>query len=149
MNTIEITKYISPYQRSNIFKGVFACNNLPTRIKLPALMIVNLSKNTESGTHWVAIYIDKSRNGYYFDSFGMPPRNNFIIHYLETHVKKLNFNNKQLQHISSVKCGKYCCIFAISILKYRTIDNFINKFSKNLFINEFVIENMYNNLNRK
>lgn len=149
MNTIEITKYVSPYQRNNIFKGVFACNNLPTHIHLPALMIVNLSKNTESGTHWVSIYVDRFSNGYYFDSFGMPPRNKFIIQYLETHTKTFHFNDKQLQHISSVKCGKYCCVFAISILKYRTIDKFIIKFSKNLFINELVIENMYNNLNKK
>lgn len=149
MNTIEIIKYVSPYQRNNIFKGVFACDKLPTRINLPALMIVNLSRNTEIGTHWVSIYIDNFSNGYYFDSFGIPPRNKFIIHYLEIHVEKFYYNIIQLQHISSVKCGKYCCVFAISVLKYRTIDNFINKFSKNLFINELVIENMYIHLKRK
>lgn len=148
MNTNEIIDYVKPYQRNGIFKGVFACNTLPKKIKLPALFVVNLSPISEAGSHWVAIYIDMRRNSYYFDSFGMPPKNKFILSFLRKHGKKVHYNHIQLQHITSSKCGQYCCVFSISILRFHTIEYFLRKFSVNLFINEIVIGRMYRILGR-
>lgn len=148
MNTNEIINYIKPYQRNGIFKGVFACNTLPKKITLPALFVVNLSPISEAGSHWVAIYIDMRRNCYYFDSFGMQPTNRFILSFLRKYAKKVHYNNVQLQHIASSKCGQYCCVFSVSILRFHTIEYFLRKFSVNLFINEIVIGRMYRVLGR-
>lgn len=57
MDTISIRKYIRPYQRRNIFKGVYLRDVLPTSFSLPAAFVINLSQHNEPGTHWVAIYI--------------------------------------------------------------------------------------------
>lgn len=148
MNTNEIIKYIIPHQRNGIFKGVFACNTLPRKFKLPALFVVNLSPISESGSHWVGIYIDMRRNCYYFDSFGIQPKNGFILSFLRKHSKKVHYNHNQLQHITSSKCGQYCCVFSVSILRFHTIEYFLRKFSLNLIINEIVIDRMYRILGR-
>lgn len=45
----------------NVF--VTPCNMLPDKFKLPAGFIVNLSKSTEQGTHWVSLAIDSKKKG--------------------------------------------------------------------------------------
>lgn len=147
MDTLSIVRFIAPYQRKNIFKGVFPCDSLPHRFSFPAAFVINLSPHNEPGTHWVAVYIAENGHAYYFDSFGFGVKNNFIVKFLEVHSNKITFNKKQLQHISSNKCGKFCCVFVAFILKNCTISNFLNKFSLNLFVNDILIDNMYNYLN--
>lgn len=144
MDTISIREYIRPHQRRNIFKGVFACDSLPNSFTLPAAFVINLSQPDEPGTHWVAIYISESGYAFYFDSFGMKPTNFHIITFLKLHSKKVSFNEKQLQHISSTKCGRFCCVFVVIALKQCSIDSFISRFGLNLYVNDFIIENMYN-----
>lgn len=148
MNTIDILSYVRPNQRKDIFKGVFACDALPNKISCPAVFIVNLSKKTEDGSHWVSIYIDKNSECYYFDSFGFPPNNKFIIMFLQKHAKRIYYNKRQIQHITSINCGKYCCLFCICVLKQGNIDHFIQKFSQNLYVNEIVVGQMFRNMKK-
>jgi len=143
MNTISIREYISPHQRLNIFKGVFPCDALPNSFRLPAVFVINLSTHNEPGTHWVSLYISECGNAFYFDSFGMKPTNVHIISFLKMHTKRVSYNNKQLQHISSNKCGRFCCVFVVSALRKCSIDSFISRFGINLYVNDFVVENMY------
>lgn len=142
MNTLQISDYVFKHQKRNFFHGVYPCDALPSIISLPFLAIVNLSCRNESGTHWIGIFIDNNRNGYYFDSFAIQPRNKFIITFLKSHAKRFAYNVRQIQHISSKKCGQFCCGFAISLLKNVSIHDFLNKFGSNLFVNDLIIENM-------
>lgn len=148
MDTFSITSVIKSYQRSNIFKGVFPCDSLPNQFSLPAIFVINLSPHTDPGSHWVAIYIASSKYVFYFDSFGLPINNKYIAQFLTKHALRIVHNEKQLQHITSNKCGQFCCVFAISILKNCTIPSFMSKFCKNLFVNDIVIENMFNYLKK-
>lgn len=144
MDTTSIINYVTPHQRSHIFKGVFPCDVLPSRFSLPALFVINLSRHNEPGTHWVSIYISQSGQAFYFDSFGMEPKNIYVKTFLKMHAKRMSYNRRQLQHITSNKCGQFCCVFVALILKKCSIDNFVNRFSMNLFINDIILENMYN-----
>lgn len=146
MDTISINCAIKSFQNHSIFKGVFPCDSLPNYFSLPAIFIINLSPHTEAGSHWVAVYISVDRFAYYFDSFGLPIKNMYILRFLKKHAKRISHNKIQLQHIASKKCGKFCCVFAVTILKNCSISSFISKFSKNLFVNDIVVENMYNYL---
>lgn len=148
MDTLSIINVIAKYQRNNVYKGVFPCDSLPKKFSLPAIFVINLSPHNEPGSHWVAVYISPNRYAFYFDSFGLPVKNSFIIRFLRAHSVRNIYNKKQLQHITSKKCGQFCCVFAISILKKCTIPSFISKFCKNLFVNDIVIENMYNYLKK-
>lgn len=148
MDTFSIISTIKPYQRLKIFKGVFPCDSLPNQFSLPAIFIINLSPHNEPGSHWVSIYISPNRNAFYFDSFGFSIKNEYILRFLREQAIRVTFNEKQLQHITSTKCGKFCCVFAIAILNKSSISSFMNKFSKNLFVNDIVIENMYKYLKK-
>ena len=77
----EIENLIYPLNHNNIFKGVFSSNNLPSKknFTIPAAFIINLSPSHEPGSHWVGIYINKKRIGYYFDSYGYLPKIKSII----------------------------------------------------------------------
>lgn len=144
MNTITINHFIKPFQKGSVFKGVFACDQLPSKFSLPALFIVNLSQKVQPGSHWVSLYIDAFGNSIYFDSFGMPPSNIHILRFLKLHSKKSMYNKKQVQHLSSIKCGRFACIFAVSVLKNIDLKSFFARFSNNLKINDIVVEGIYN-----
>lgn len=146
MDTSAIINVIKPYQNCKIFKGVFPCDSLPSQFSLPAIFVINLSPHTEAGSHWVTVYITADRSAFYFDSFGLPIKNTYIWRFIKRHASQIIYNKKQLQHIVSNKCGRFCCVFAIAVLKNCPISSFINKFSNNLFVNDIVIENMFNYL---
>lgn len=144
MNSIEINQYIAHHRKQNIFKGVFACDNLPRAFSLPAIFIINLSPKNQPGSHWISIYINEIGCCYYFDSFGFPPRVKEIVNFIRFHSKKTFYNSQQLQHIMSKKCGKFCCVFVTTLLIRRTIQSLLKKFSSNLFINELIIDQLFN-----
>lgn len=149
MDTITIREYIKPYQRNNIFKGVFPCDSLPNNFRLPAAFVINLSPHDEPGTHWVAVYISESGCAFYFDSFGLKPTNFHINAFLKIHSKSVRYNRNQIQHISSNKCGRFCCVFIVSVLRNCPLHNFLSRFGVNLYVNDITIENMYNYLKMK
>ena len=64
LTNFEIQKY---YQNERRFNGVYSRDNI-TKIKDGAY-IINLDGYSDTGTHWVALYV---HNGdvTYFDSFG-------------------------------------------------------------------------------
>lgn len=141
MNTIQIRNAVNPFQKNRMFYGVFSCDSLPRKITLPFLVIVNLSTKFELGTHWVSIYIDEIGVGFYFDSLGIKPTNTYILTFLGRNASRIFYNNKQIQHIASSKCGQFCCGFAINLLCGGSIHAFIEKFG-NLFVNDLLIENV-------
>lgn len=149
MDTISIREYIRPYQRGSIFKGVFPCDSMPTNFRLPAAFVINLSQHDEPGTHWVSLYISETGSAFYFDSFGLKPSNFHINAFIKTHSKSVKYNIKQIQHISSNKCGRFCCVFVVAVLKNCPIISFFNRFGMNLYVNDIIIENMYNFLKIK
>ena len=74
LTNFEIQRY---YQNELKFNGVYSRNNLPNKIKDGAY-VINLDEYSDSGTHWVALYVRKAilkdiKNNYvtYVDSFGV------------------------------------------------------------------------------
>lgn len=146
MNSLAIKQFVQPFQRKGVFKGVFACDRLPTKFSLPGLFIINLSPSLQPGSHWVSLYIDSHRCALYFDSFGLQPYNSDILRFIKRNSNKVVYNKKQVQHLSSMKCGRFACAFAVSILKNIDLALFFARFSNNLKINDIVVENVYNYL---
>ena len=67
------------------FKGVFSSDTIPkvtfTRLTPVTSIIINLSKSSEKGTHFIAL-IFKNAKINYFDSFGQVCTNENIIIYI-------------------------------------------------------------------
>ena len=54
------------YQNERRFNGVYSRDNL-TEIKDGAY-VINLDEYSDTGTHWVALYVNNNNNVTYFDS---------------------------------------------------------------------------------
>lgn len=148
MNTLELRDFLNKFQRNNIFKGVFACDTIPTNFSLPAAFIINLAPISDPGTHWVALYIDINGTCEYFDSYGLKPTNKYIMYFIKFHCKSININNVQLQHINSRVCGMYSALYIVYKLKKKSMDEYCNKFCKNTFVNDIVVQNLFSYFKR-
>ena len=126
----------------NYFVGPF--DLLPENFKLPAAFIFNTSRSFEPGTHWQALVISKNGAGYFFDSYGMRPTIKEINHFIKLHCKTILYNSKQLQQTNSHFCGHYCALFVYYLTHNITMDKYLSHFTNNLYINDLVVEQMYN-----
>ena len=74
------------------FRGTFSANNIPKFKDNFFSLIVNLSNEGETGTHFIAIFITENKI-LYFDSLGSSQINPNIKHYLKTfHTTKNRYN---------------------------------------------------------
>jgi hypothetical protein len=143
MNSLQIKNYMQHQNKKNIFKGVFPSDGLPNSFSLPAGFIVNLSPSNAPGSHWISIFINEEKDCEYFDSFGIEPKEVEILRFMHKNSNTVKFINTQLQHLISQKCGKYAAVYIIFRMKNKKTINFLQLFSKNLLINEKLIENYY------
>lgn len=107
---------------SGLDVGVLATRAKKTRIGI----IYNLDKHNESGSHWVACYIDvNKRRIYYFDSVGSPPPSmiySFLLKMKESiekykGKKALIYVNKTQIQKGNSECGMFSMKFLISFLQ--------------------------------
>ena len=92
-------------------------------------LIFNLDKHTESGSHWVAIYIDIGKGEiYFFDSYGdnIPKQ---LLKFCEDVKQQSNnkFNiliNKKIHQHGNSECGMYSMYFIIQLLNGTPYDAF-------------------------
>ena len=71
------------------FLGCFPSDLQPKTRKENFSIVFNLSKHDEEGTHFVAIYTNKTEL-IYFDSFGKPMENVLLKNFVKKHIKKKN-----------------------------------------------------------
>ena len=67
LTNFEIQRY---YKNQSKFNGVDSRDNLPNKIKDGAY-IINLDEYSDTGTHWVALYVVNNNDVTCFDSFGV------------------------------------------------------------------------------
>jgi hypothetical protein len=147
MNSIELRNYFTKNDRK-MFTGVFAVDRLPQNFTLPASFIVNLSPQNSPGSHWISIYINKDKAGYYFDSFGVAPKIEHIIKFLKKHCTKIQYNPQQIQHLNSKKCGQFAAVYLKFRISGQSSDDFLRLFNKNLSLNDQIIHRYFSNLLR-
>ena len=71
MNNIQIQPILSQILAHDT--GVFAADQIPLVWTRPTACIFNTQRHDKPGLHWVAIYVNKNGDAWYFDSFGVPP----------------------------------------------------------------------------
>jgi len=93
------------------YGGCFSCDNIPL-VKSPTNFIVNLSKESESGSHFIALVI-KDQSIFYFDSFGLPCTNDDILTYMANLSRRIVYNAVRVQDFTSKMCGFYCALIVL------------------------------------
>ena len=139
MNTLQLNSLLTSYK---CFIGTFPRDLLPKKKikKRPCAIIVNTDELFNPGQHWVAIYLSGNSTAEYFDSFGMMPIHEEILIFLKRNkIKKVLYNQNQLQSITTNTCGAYCVLFVkFKCLNY-TFCDLINCFSNNTYNNDIKI----------
>lgn len=100
-------------------------------------IIFNLDKHTQSGSHWVAMYVNLIQPVYigYWDSVAEKPPSeiNELINILNKQIKDVNDQEPEIkintvQHqFKNTECGMYCLYFIIEQLRGRTFEDIIYK----------------------
>lgn len=99
---------------SPIFEGVFAADTLPRYLsQKPALLVINVDRITQKGSHWQAAHIDENGKGEFFDSYGMAPYVPRHKRFMDRVCKTWTYNNTRLQALDSSVCGHYCLLYLI------------------------------------
>ena len=98
----------------------FIMNSIEPNRKKPFSFIMNLSPSHESGSHWVAIYINPLSSIEYYDSFGKEPPKEFLSQ-LKPLIDKINppiylqfkVNRIIEQRTNTTTCGFHCIKFLL------------------------------------
>lgn len=157
MNTLELKNYLHRIYTENVQIIVCAIDELPIKqLKKNTNygLVVNLSRKTDSGSHWIGIYIDNENGvgkkrkgcgkGFYFDSYGFVPKSWYLIEFLKKNCRNVEYCHQQLQQIQSKVCGMYAASFIVHMANGQTYKHFLDKFSKNLVINDLFIAKIFN-----
>jgi len=109
-------------------------NSVKKRNKKRIGIVFNLDKHNESGSHWVAMFIDLIKNKiYYWDSYAEPaPKEvNVLAKRLQKQAKKNNYTlqykiNKVRHQFRNSECGVYCMYFITKLLQGKSFEDIIN-----------------------
>ena len=117
------------YQNESRFNEVYSRDSLPDKIKRNAY-IFNLDEYYDSGSHWIALYVD-NKTVTYFGSFG--------VEHIPKEVKK-TYSNKNIitniygvQNYDLIMCGYLCIGFIDFMLDGKSLTDYTNIFSPNNF----------------
>lgn len=119
--------------------GVFCKDQLPKLLK-NGWYVVNLQNSTDGGgTHWTCLYNDDILS-MYSDSYGMP----CPVEIMQRTKNGMIFNNKQIQDKNSSCCGYFCIACIVfngnNDNEYR-FRKFLNMFSTNTIVNDYILKN--------
>ena len=123
---------------SKTFWGTFSIDNIPLIKDDIFSVIVNLSKQNEKGTHFIAVSSRKNRI-IYFDSLGNQNIDITLKKYLKKYKKQIIYSNFQLQNLFSNHCGFFCISFILCMENDISLENFLKFFNrKNLYLNDYI-----------
>ena len=146
MNTIELTRVLEKVvkHRNICLLGVLASDQLPRIIvTTPTMAIINTQPSTMPGAHWLAVYIDEARTGYFFDSFGHSPAYigfpDDIYRFLKLNCLNVQYSKRQVQENMATTCGQHCVYFLCQIQKRLSYQEVMNMYHDRLHCNDIMV----------
>lgn len=132
MNTSDI---VSTLKGVPGFLGVFAWDNIPTKIHVPSSCVFNTDPSNKPGKHWIAVIVLSNRIEY-FDATGRSPIITDIFRKMD---KPVLYNNHRIQSPHSIACGYFCCDFVLRRSRGETFCEILSSFSRNTLFNDFLL----------
>ena len=114
---------VHKYENEPRFNGVYSRDNLP-KIK-ERTNIINLDQHYDTGTHWIALWVNNNNNNTYYDSFGVE----HIPKEIKTFINKNIITNIfRIQAYDSIICGYFCITFIDFMLAGKRLTDYTNLF---------------------
>lgn len=128
--------------------GVYARNEIkpPGKKFARTAYVINTDPSYKRGKHWVAIYIDKNREGYYFDSYGLPPSHREFLRFLKKHTEHWSYNDENFQGLLEETCGQFCLYFLIKMSREHSFLKNNRLKGNNFKSNNKLVKNFLKNL---
>jgi hypothetical protein len=146
MNTVQMEAVLTTHPDTKcIFVGVFPRDHIPSKkIKsFPAAFVFNTDPSTKKGEHWIALYFEDSKRGFYFDSYGLPPIHKIFESFMGENSKIWTYNDICLQSLDSNVCGHYCIYYIIQ--KCKGLNAFA-KFTYDTYKNDVFVRSYVNKI---
>lgn len=133
------------------YRGTFARDELMKqhfsfRDGRDVYLVVNSDPASKLGTHWYAIYLSPSGEGFFFDSFG---RHNIPSHFKKwmfRHCKCWSYSAILCQSIMSDKCGEFCIMFILYMCKYNDFEKLASVLTNDTMLNNKIVDQFINSL---
>lgn len=137
ISNLYIMKILEKY---NIpFLGVFAIDTLPQVVSNNSGLICNLSRITEKGSHFIAMYFKNSKI-FYFDPLALDISVTYFKEYLDAFRKCVVYKRQQIQDDQSEFCGFFCMYFILEMCFNHNYQLVFSKFKKeNLIDNDEIV----------
>lgn len=145
MNSLEIFYHLSQLPNHTI--RVYPSDMIPKTWEKPAALVFNTDNSKKPGTHWVAVYVDKNSQAWYFDSYGIPPLIPEHVRSLRNNCKTIRHNDQQMQSPASTVCGQFCIMFLYCMTMCEKFEDFRDLFSKDLTRNDAIALDFVKSLN--
>jgi hypothetical protein len=130
------------HQKVANFIGVFARDQLSTKIICPSSLIVNTDKINESGEHWLGLFFDINGTCNFFDPLGFSPKYHNFDEFIKKNCVNYYYNDRRVQSLLSKNCGYFCCLFILKINQNYSFFKFLNLFFFDYNLNEKLIEKL-------
>lgn len=140
--TNDIRRILSRDKRTRLtFRGVYACDQLPTNSPTSSLYVCNTDPSTRGGEHWLAIYIGVRREGEVFDSGGdISPINNEIARFLNVNCNVWTRNTRVVQDPLSDACGYHTIFYSVYRCLGYNLDDILHMYTNNLMYNDWIVK---------
>lgn len=156
MDNKQIDSFLSSNKYTKkIYVGCRPCDKLPTwkipDFLLPIGMVINLCDSTrrDDFCHWTAVYVDKEKIEY-FDSSGddSASSNVYIKSFIDRQEKTFSFNTKQIQDITSDRCGLFVMTYLYAKATKYSLNYFLKLFNvnSNLKKNDKIVDSLVKNI---
>ena len=148
MNSIQISKFMNQDKFiRNRFKGVYPIDLIPGDLTPPSIIVVNLDRSYEKGSHWIVLHYNDIECAEHFDSLGNKP-DEVLQNLLTDQRISYKYNNKRLQNYFTDTCGFFCLYYSYYSCRGWTLGKILDTLSHDLKNNEeivkdFVFTNFY------
>lgn len=125
---VESLRKLKPY-----FRGIYACNTLPDRVRqFPSAYVCNTDPIEKKGAHWVAYWFDNVNQCELFDSFGRTPEDydERLRDFMDRNSALCLYNNIQVQPDSSSTCGLYVLYYLKARARGISMSDIVNMTSE-------------------
>ena len=124
----------------SIYIGSKARDELPN-IVYPTCFVLNTHPRDKEGEHWLALYFNKDKKCFFFDSYGNHPSFFGLSTYIKDNSLHFSYNNRRLQGESRF-CGIYCCLFLLFASKNK-LKTFYANFYNDESLNDLLIQKYF------
>lgn len=130
------------------FLGVFSPDTIPIKALTtsPCSLISNTQDSDKDGEHWVALTIDDNGRGWYFDSFGAPPKLEEFLSLLNS-CSEWSYNTRPIQSLLSTTCGQYCLFYLLHSARGYGMDDIVDLLDQDddQYVNDAIVNKFIKN----